>query len=409
MSMRDLVKGTARQLLGVLPDALVARVLPGRLGWDDSAMQVARSAATTPVRLLIAPVNSAGQAHAWARAAEQHLAGVSAVNMMTTNAQTARFAFPSDVEVPEAGYVFAGGWQRRQRAAIESDFTHVLLESGRFLYGSVPNRTPEWAVSQLAERGLRIALLWHGTDVRVPSIHAAWEPDSPFGERGELSGGHARVLERNARERREMFADSGYQSFVSTPGLLDLPDSRWLPVVVDPERWLGGEEPLRAPTPVVAYVPSNSPMKGGPEIDEQLQALDEAGLIRYRRLQGIPSDQMPEVYRQADIVLDQFRLGDYGVAACEAMAAGRVVIGHVHDDVRARVLELTGRALPIVESRYPRVGETIREILADRAVARRTAAEGPRYVRAVHDGRMSAAALAGFLGAPTTDAEKHRD
>ncbi len=45
----------------------------------------------------------------------------------------------------------------------------------------------------------------------------------------------------------------------------------------------------------------------------------------------MPADAMPEVYGGADIVLDQFPLGTYGVAACEALVAGRLVVSHVSD------------------------------------------------------------------------------
>lgn len=195
-----------------------------------------------------------------------------------------------------------------------------------------------------------------------------------------------------------MVADTDLPVFVSTPGLLDVPRARWLPVVVDPAQWRSSRLPLTSGTPVVAYVPSNSPMKGDASIDVQLSALEAEGLIRYHRLERVPSADMPDVYRSADIVLDQFRLGDYGVAACEAMAAGRIVVGHVHDDVRRRVHEVTGRHLPVVEARFDGVGAKIREILHDPVRWRESAADGVSFVDQVHDGRVSAAQLADFLG-----------
>jgi glycosyltransferase involved in cell wall biosynthesis len=168
-------------------------------------------------------------------------------------------------------------------------------------------------------------------------------------------------------------------------------------VVVDPARWRAGHPPLTGGVPVVAYVPSNSPLKGGPQVDEQLAALEREGLIVYRRLERIPAEQMPDVYRQADIVLDQFRIGDYGVAACEAMAAGRLVIGHVHADVRRTVERLTGHELPLIETRIDEVGPRIREIVSDPARWAAVAAAGPAFVDAVHDGAESARAMREFL------------
>lgn len=399
MSARQRLIQSARSALGIVPDRLLGRVLPGSLGWNPDAMVVAHAPAGL-VRLFVGPVNSAGQGYRWARAAEDHLSGVGAVNLMTTNAQTARFGFPTNVGIPESGYVFAHGWQRRQHAAIVEGFTHVLLESGRYLYGSIPGRSPLDIVKSTVAEGLSVALLWHGTDIRIPSEHARWEIDSPFGENGQYPRDSTKILETNARERLRTITETELPVFVSTPGLLSVPRAQWLPVVVDADAWQTDEVPLRSERPVVAYVPSNSPMKGDRSVDQQLEDLQSEGLITYRRLEGVASSQMLEAYKHADIVLDQFRLGDYGVAACEAMAAGRVVVGHVHDEVRERVRTLTGRELPVVESRYGGVGDTIRRLIAEPSDAQRKAAEGPQFVRSVHDGTASARALAGFLGVP---------
>lgn len=394
--LRALAVTAARSAARLVPDGVLARVLPGSLGWRG-ALAVAQAPAT-PIRLLVGPVNSAGQGYLWARAAEQELPGVGAVDLMTTTRGSARFSFPADVSVPEGAYVFAAGWQRRQRAAIVSGFTHLLLESGRFPYGSVPGSTPLRAVRGLLADGVAVALLWHGSDIRVPSEHAAAVEDSPFGPHGAYPAASTAVLERNAVERLRLVTETDLPVFVSTPGLLGVPRAQWLPVVVDPERWASADEPLRRDVPVVAYVPSNSPMKGDPSVDVQLRALEGEGLIVYRRLQDIPAADMPAVYRDADIVLDQFRLGDYGVAACEAMAAGRVVIGHVAPAVRAHVRRATGLDLPIRESRFADVGATVRAVIADRDGARVDAGRGPAFVAAVHAGTLSARVLAPFLG-----------
>lgn len=83
-------------------------------------------------------------------------------------------------------------------------------------------------------------------------------------------------------------------------------------------------------------------MKGTEAIESVLKRLVEAGRIRYRPLRSVPHGDMPSVLAEADIVLDQFAVGSYGVAAVEALATGRVVVGHVRPEVRHRVLADTG-------------------------------------------------------------------
>lgn len=259
--------------------------------------------------------------------------------------------------------------------------------------------TPLDELRELQRHGVQPALLWHGSDIRIPSVHARIEPESPFAADGGYPRDRTAVLERNAREHRRLIHDSDLPVFVSTPGLLDVPRAQWLPVVVDPAPW-NSPPPFEAAQPTVAYAPSNSPMKGDPSIDAQLADLEREGLIRYRRVQGVPRSEMPALYRGADIVLDQFRLGDYGVAACEAMAAGRVVVGHVSDQVRDHVRGRFRVELPIVESTFREVASTVRRLVADLDAAAESAASGRAFVARAHSGETSARVLERFLTHP---------
>ena len=149
--------------------------------------------------------------------------------------------------------------------------------------------------------------------------------------------------------------------------------------------------------PLAVHAPSNERIKGSDLIDPVLQQLADRGLIEYRRIRGVQPEQMPAVYREADIVLDQFRIGSYGVAACEAMAAGRVVLGHVTPAVRQTILDLAGMPLPIVEATPSSLEDVMLGLLDDRSRSIAAGAAGPAFVREIHDGRRSATALSEFL------------
>jgi hypothetical protein len=107
---------------------------------------------------------------------------------------------------------------------------------------------------------------------------------------------------------------------------------------------------------------------------------------------------MPDFYANADIVLDQFVMGSYGVAACEAMASGRLVMSHVDDYTRAQVRERTGRELPVHEATIESLETELRRAVAEPEAFEAFRTAGPVFVEAVHDGRSSAAAMAPFLG-----------
>jgi hypothetical protein len=185
---------------------------------------------------------------------------------------------------------------------------------------------------------------------------------------------------------------------VSTPDLLvDVPWADWCPVVVDPLAWASEHPPLERDVPIVMHVPSRASLKGTDLIEPAVSELDAEGLISYRRIEGVAPAKLPAILSTADIVLDQFALGSYGVAACEAMAAGRVVVGQVTDTVRHAVAEVSGVALPIIQSEANDVGRTLRQIVANREESVAVAERGVQFVGAVHSGRLSATMMAKSL------------
>ncbi|MEB4615421.1 glycosyltransferase [Leucobacter sp. M11] len=339
-------------------------------------------------------MNYAGQGYAWARAVEQNLDEVGAVSMAYTG--IGEFGFPVDQSVPATGYVLSKTWQREQAEAVASGFTHVMAEAERHLFGRVYDQSVEDQLRALEAAGVRVCMLAHGSDIRLPSRHAAAEPLSPFRD-GEWQ--MTEQLEREARKNRALLEELGYPVFVSTLGLLpDVPDgAEWLPVVVDPSRWAPGAEILQRNVPVILHAPSRGLVKGSALIDPVLQRMHDDGEIVYRRVSGIPAHEMPAAIREADLVLDQFRIGDYGVAACEAMLAERLVVSHVTEDVRNQVLTRTGRALPILQATPATLQAVIRQALSEPEQSRALAREGRNFALDFHDGRRSAAVLAKFL------------
>jgi len=404
-SLRSAAYGVVNRVVPHLPESLGRRIQPSRFPWRPAEIAIA-APPQTPLRLLVGPVNSAGQGYAWARAAERGLAGVGAVDLMMTTEGSERFGYPRDQSVPRAAYLTSKRWQRRQRAALAKRYTHVLAESGLGPFGQQPDVPTADALLRLQADGPKVALLFHGSDIRVPSEHALIEPASPFID-ARYPGTDG--LESNTLRNRALIAETGLPVFVSTPDLLRFaPGATWLPVVVDVEKWAaaGSTPPLGRERPVVVHAPSNAGLKGSELVAETMGRLHDEGVVEYREVRGVPSSEMPRVYGEADVVLDQFSLGIYGVATVEALAAGRLVLSHVREETRGHVAEAAGVELPVVETSAAELEARLREIAAAPERYRAIAARGPAFAREVHDGRRSAAALAGFLGAePRTPAD----
>jgi hypothetical protein len=382
-----------RLALGLLPDWLSLPLRPRERRFDPADVPEPIRAPEGDARLLIAPANFAGQGHLWARAAER-LDGVGAMNMQVASANG--FGFAADYDVPQAVFDSSGTWARRQRDAVATGFTHVLVEAERPMFGLAFQGFVERELQWLRARSVQVGFVSHGTDLRSPLRHAAIDRWSPF---RDADPEWTNALEARAARNRAILERSGLPVFVATPELRDdWPTAQWLPNVVDPERWKNPEPALGTNRPVVLHAPTNPAVKGTALIEPALKRLTSEGVIDYQRIIRIPPSDMPGRFASADIVLDQFALGIYSTTSIEAMAAGRLVFAHLHPQVRDHIVSVTGLEPPIVEATPDSLEDILRDVAARPETYRAIAQRGPAYVRAVHDGGFSARVLAPFLG-----------
>lgn len=341
---------------------------------------------TKPYRLLIGPVNYAGQGYRWARAAESS-GLVSARNYVHTGNNP--FGYAADHLVTWRTSEHSRAWQRSMLDVIRSDYTHVLIEACFPILGGMFRGDVRRQVALLQDAGVKVGIVGHGTDVRLPSNHLHSTPYSHFGE-GADEWAPVDQIERNVAENLALIADLDVPVFVSTAGLLtDLPTAHLLGVVIEPDRWATSEPTLVRERLRVIHAPTQTHVKGTRLIEPTVRTLAQEGLIDYVELEGVAHDDMPAVFGAADVILDQFRVGDYGVGACEAMAAGRIVLTHVTSQVREEVERRAGMPLPIPEVTIDSLEHVLRDIADRREHYRALAATGPEFVRRLHDGSFS--------------------
>ena len=400
MTLQDRIRSTLGTALLGLPDPLLVNFFAGVVGFTaaDVPSPIRPRDSTADVRLLIAPANYAAQAHAWARAIEA-AAPVSAQNLTIGPGDSPRFA--TDDFVPRNVAEKSHGWGRRQTEALREAFTHVLVEAQRPILGRRLRGDVRREHAHLRSAGIAVAYVSHGSDLRRPSLHADADRWSPFRDHDwDLLS----TLERVALDSRAVLDDVGEQVFVVTPDLLrDRPDATWLPNTVHPAQWATDAPLLATPQVRLLHAPTNARIKGTHLIEPVIEALVAGGGYEYRRVEGAPASAMRDAYAGADIVLEQFRLGIYSTTAIEALAAGRLVIAHVAEDVREHVLRHTGLEVPIIQATPDILADVLADIRARRDHYRAIAGRGPMFVDAVHSGRMAATTLHSFLPYPAID------
>lgn len=360
-------------------------------------------AAEPPDRWLLGPLNTAGQAAAWARAARAH-AGAQALSLSVERIAAGAGALGYATEVHlDRGMQLRGTSAHRDRVLGRGvpGATGVLAESGRPVLGDFFGATILDDLPVLEGAGIRTALLVHGSEMRDLREHAERDPHSPFRGRWDDRFEALQALVERTREVVESFPGP---VLVPTLDMLEaVPGAHLLPITTDVDLFATDDPALRRPVPVVLHAPTNPRLKGSDVVDPVLARLHDEGRILYRRLTGVPHAQMPQLVAGADVVVDQIALGNVATLSAETMAAGRLVVGHVTDAVRTRARELSagGNELPVVEADPTTFEGVLREIVSRPEAYRDVAAAGPAWAREHHDGRRAAQVLSEVLGGPT--------
>lgn len=337
-------------------------------------------------KLGIGPRNGNGQGWAWAQALRA-LHPDLMVEVFAAQYTSARIEMtpPSDVSITMEEWK-QRTWQLWWAHRIRTQFTHLLIEQGLTACGLLNGGHFFHDVPHLLEAGLKVGLVFRGSEIRDPAGHAERERWSPFQDPGDPLT--ARLQKRCAVPRQKL-ATFAVPKFVTTLDLLDdVPDGTWLPQALDLDEWPPGPPILARSRPVVLHAPTSG-MKGSHWIDDTCGALHDEGLIEYVRLHEVPFTQMPARIRAADIVVDQLALGSYGVLAVQAMASERLVIGHVSNRARARV----PHEIPVLQAEPPDLRRVIEDAVAARDWSRSRARAGRDYVRRYHSGEESAERL----------------
>ncbi|GAA5162393.1 hypothetical protein [Ornithinimicrobium tianjinense] len=355
-------------------------------------------------RLYLGPWNTAGQAWAWARAAEQRLPDTAAQNLWAQRSLTqAHFHYPADHELSVLAQ--RGRVREIHGARVLAQASHVLFESGRPVLADFHAASMLDDVAALDAAGVRHGVIYHGSEIRDLREHAQTYAHSPFRAPEREWDDYFLTLQSIVGKNRAdlaSYAATGAPVFVSTPDLVDfVPGATVLPLVVDVDRFAGaaaasGVTPLERARPVVLHAPSNPVLKGTAVVEEVLEGMQQAGLVEYRRLSGVPHAQMAAFVADADVVVDQVVLGNPGVLMTEALAAGRLVVTHLRPEVLARWPE----APPVVEADPGSLREMLATVLGDRAAYQELASRGTAWARDQHDGRTAAAVLGRWLDSP---------
>jgi hypothetical protein len=175
-----------------------------------------------------------------------------------------------------------------------------------------------------------------------------------------------------------------------------VPDAEIVARALDADGWdfVGVGE---TDVPVVVHAPSRRGVKGTQYVLDALDALRAEGVkFELRLVEHMNHAEAKAVYRSADIIVDQLRIGWYGVLAVEALALGKPVISHIRDDLWAK----REGDLPILNANPDTVRDVLRDAIRDNAMRRALATRARAYFDRVHASTVVARQLAAIYDRP---------
>jgi glycosyltransferase involved in cell wall biosynthesis len=159
-----------------------------------------------------------------------------------------------------------------------------------------------------------------------------------------------------------------------------VPDAEVIPPGIDLSRYpvSPGRGGLR---PLVVHAPSSRERKGTEHVEAACAQLS----VDLEVIHGLPHEQAVEIYRRADIVVDQLNAGWYGLFAIEAMALGKPVVTFLHDEAVRRTQEAFAVEVPIVNATKETLADALRALVDSPDERRRRGEASRAYAETVHD------------------------
>lgn len=142
----------------------------------------------------------------------------------------------------------------------------------------------------------------------------------------------------------------------------------------------------------IVHAPSKRAIKGTQFVLDAVEELKKKyDNIELVLVEGKTQKEAFEIYKTADIIIDQLWAGTYGVFAIESMALGKPVITYISDAMKERLPE----DLPIVSASTKTIKDAIEMLVNDPELRVEKGRAGRVYAENYHDYRIVANVLKG--------------
>ena len=170
-------------------------------------------------------------------------------------------------------------------------------------------------------------------------------------------------------------------------------NAKIVPRAIDIKKWpnIGIKKTKR---PLVVHAPSRRIVKGTDYILSAVDKLKEEGIeFDFELIENKTNIEAKKLYEQADIVIDQLRIGWYGVLCVECMALGKPVICYIRDDL---LNNFDRQNMPFINGNPDNIYNVLKETISDYSFRQSISINARQYVENAHDVEIIAKKLNSF-------------
>lgn len=247
------------------------------------------------------------------------------------------------------------------------------------VYGNISNLS-YWLISKLAKYKF---ITFVGSDIRVPEIELKENPyfnyaynnqdyeykDEKNNKTGDLLN-YLRSLKFNFIVWDvDIFIDKKFKANTER-----VPHASTINLNVQ-------EAPAQKKIPLIVHSPTAPVAKGTPFVLAAIEKLKSKNIpFEFILLKNLPNNEYQQALAKADIYLDQFIWGAYGVAAQQAMQMGKVVVNYL----TPHRIEMYGPDCPIQNATINNLPDVLEKLILNTEERQKIAAASIKYYEQQH-------------------------
>jgi glycosyltransferase involved in cell wall biosynthesis len=337
------------------------------------------------------PVFGANQPGAMSRAL-QNLGSDSAYASLSTN----KYGYPCDCEISRQNHTEKALQVYLSDPLISNNNTYhyhtrPLVYRGDFSYPTGLD------LLLLKAMGKSVFFHFRGSEVRLNSVFKALSPYHYIEEQRAKNMPFV-FQEPDQKAFRDFVCGVCDDVFVNDPELqCYVPNALIVPRAIDHALLEQAEVQKVRERPLIVHAPSRRGVKGTEYVLRAVELLKQEGLqFDFTLVENMSHCDALEIYRQATIIVDQLRIGWYGVLAVEGMALGKTVVSYIRHDLR----HYLPSPAPLANADPNNVTEVLRYLLNNPESAQAYAQAGRKFVKEYHDADKIAELLMSIYNQP---------